>query len=263
MRTQLAASQFGRYWLLASILWFLIVSPASANFLVNGGFESAGATVGLPGALGSWGGDPTAVVGAENGITPVEGSAMLRFDATQLNGAGPGVGGDVWQLVDATDLAGKLVTLSGRVNRVDGDSLTDTEFLISIRAFAGSATEFNDNEPNIPSSLLAVATSITTDGDVNTWEFLNLEMLVPGGADYLGISVSAFENVSNDTVAPEFDGHYADGLVLNLAPPDVPSLRFTGWTVYVGMLLFAGSLALARNRAGGACRGRSVETVHR
>jgi hypothetical protein len=58
---------------------------------------------------------------------------------------------------------------------------------------------------------------IVSDGDPSTWQRAQVDSyrLLPG-TDFLMLKISANENVFNDEVNPEFDGHYADHVQLTL-----------------------------------------------
>src|SRR5690349_20621099 len=94
---------------------YALANTSQATIVVgNAGFETV---VPIPywpvASYGVWTGNPATIVTAENGITPVEGTHMLKF-----------TGGDptanVWQLVDVSAVpSGSLVTLSAEFNRVD------------------------------------------------------------------------------------------------------------------------------------------------
>ncbi len=56
----------------------------AANLITNPSFETDEETSifgfpGVPSAFGDWGGDPSDIVGTENGILPYDGNLMLRF----------------------------------------------------------------------------------------------------------------------------------------------------------------------------------------
>lgn len=207
-------------------------SPAHANLLTNGGFETDESTFvfgfpGLPASFGDWAGDLSAIVLAENSITPAEGARMLRFDATG-NTAHAGLSSaEIYQLVDvsafSSDITSGLATasVSAYFNRVSGDSETDTSFSISILALSGapgnfSPTTFLDNN----------GAGIDSDGDHSTWESVSVDLLLPAGTDYLAVKLQANENIFNDGVAPEFDGHYADNISLEITAVPLPASIF-------------------------------------
>jgi hypothetical protein len=213
--------------------------------LANPGFEipETTATGQFPTTFGDWAGDISEIVTAQNSILPAEGDQMLHFlNTSPVGPAFPGISSDVWQLVDVSSLAndidaGRVVVdvsslatdiTSGRVvielsalfNRVAGDLETDTEFRISIDAFDGVPADFYDKKV-AGSELATTVAEIFTDGAFWTWEEADTSLLLPAGTEYIAIMVNAVENTVNDGVAPEFDGHYADDVVLtvNLVEP--------------------------------------------
>ena len=235
------------------VLATLVPVPASATTLVNASFETlelvccTGVAVGgnnFPDALGDWEGDPaTIVTGVQaDGVAPLDGIRMLRFDSTFPTGA-VGAGSDVTQLVSVAGVNDGLttITLSSHFNRVVGDTQTDTEFRITVRSLAGSPADFSTT---FGSAFAEATATLISDADLNTWEPLTLDYLVPTQADYLSVIISAIENVSNDAVAgAEFDGHYADALSISAAVPAPPSSML----VIAGLACLAG--AAARRRA--------------
>jgi len=198
--------------------------PQIPNLLVNPSFESPETvTGGPPNSRGDWQGDISAIVEAENGITPTDGSHMLRFYTTQPLGGGDASSGQMYQLIDlapystAIDTGEASLSASALFNRVAGDASTDTEFTVTVSAYTGDPADFPSQwETGEPSQL----TSIITDGDPGTWEALNNDFAIPAGTDYVAVTVAAVENISNDETA-ELDGHYVDQVSaqLNLPSP--------------------------------------------
>ena len=195
--------------------------PAKPNVLVNGDFErvestDAGATT-KPALPGDWAGDRSAVVGAAGNIDPQSGDRMLRFNGTLQSGAGGTISSQVWQTIPLTTFADRVrggwitARASAWVNRVPGDAQTDTEFRIRLRAHEGDIADF----PDAP-TMVTAETAVSTDGAESTWEKLEATLEVPASADYLSIEVQAREDVFNDTSGIEFDGHYADALVVEI-----------------------------------------------
>ena len=79
--------------------------PAVDDLLENGSFEAPEQTGGPgsgPHSFRDWGGDLTEITGAENGIDPFDGSAMLHFLSGGLSGASGLGSSDARQLVDMT-----------------------------------------------------------------------------------------------------------------------------------------------------------------
>lgn len=199
--------------------------------IVGGGFESPTATsIGDPSTTGVWSGDGTTIIGAENGITPYEGSRMLRFDDTFL-GSASGLSSDLWQLIDTSTISGPDITLSSRFNRVTGDlNSTDTQFRLEVGAFTGAVSGFPSNRID------QASIDLFSDADVGTWETLVLNYTIPANATYIGVLISAIENVQLDGISPEFDGHYADTVVLNVVPLPPAALLFLTGVAGLGAL---------------------------
>jgi hypothetical protein len=193
--------------------------------LVDGGFEENDPAVGpYVDDFGIWCHDSCSVVGPENGIVPLAGSRMLRFDATRPGGAGSTIGCDVHQFVKLCETPETMTAhVTARFNRVPGDAETDREFRIRIYACTGSPGSFDQTTP-----LEVAVGSVVTDADPLTWESASASMEIPAGADYISVGLTAREDVFNDEVPPEFDGHYCDGveLVISDMPvsaPDTPT----------------------------------------
>jgi hypothetical protein len=190
-------------------------------FPINPGFECCPVySNGAPTGYGYWSYDLTQVVTAENGITPKEGSHMLRFIGTLPSGpACPSHASETYQLFDVSPIADCIVTgetfvwVEYQVNRVAGDSQTDTEFSIRISAHSGSPSSF---PTYIYQALAEAQNSIVTDSDPATWEKVGVSLSgIPANTTYLAIGIWANENVYDDCSDPEFDGHYGDEIKLH------------------------------------------------
>jgi len=203
------------------------MDTAYANLITNGDFETPEQIGGAyPSSFGNWDADFATIVGSENGITPFNGSGMMRFDTTSMRRLDGG-SSDIWHLVDVSAFAAEIAAgsakanLSARYNRVPGDARTDTEFELRIQAHAGSPADFPTRYWD---ELAADVIFLLSDGDLDTWELLSInDWLIPIGTDYLSIRVSARENVSASGF-PELDGHYADSVVLNIPAPGSGSI---------------------------------------
>ena len=190
------------------------------DLLVNGGFESAEALGGgVATGFGDWRQDvATTVTGTQNGITPYQGTRMVRFDGTTDSGAQAGnFDGDISQYVDLSSYAAPIaqgqvtVTVSARFNRVAGNANTDTEFRLLLIAGSGALTTI----PNLGTNTV----SLISDANPATWELLTNTWKVPAGATWLFVNPYARENVSEGGTAPEFDGHYLDDVRMSLSGP--------------------------------------------
>lgn len=197
-----------------------------ASILVNGDFEDSSA--GDPFVGGStfpfvfpgtavWFGDLADFVPAENGITPLDGVAMLHHQATNT-GAGTFIVCNVDQVVDMAPYLGLIadgrVTLeaSASFNRVD--NAIDSQFRVRIAAFSGSEAEgWTQLDANL--------TPLFADLDEGTWEEATATLALPVATTFVSVSVDAVENNQEDDGAPEFLGHYVDAadLRITVAPP--------------------------------------------
>ncbi len=204
------------------VLLLLAAPPASANLIVNPGFETPETTWGgaYPTVVGEWEGDVSQIVGAEGGVTPLEGSSMLSFDATGFTSSGFSSASQVYQLIDVSSMSSSidagLVTATASVfyNRVAGDAYTDTRFTMAFGAFSGSPATFTSGSTGFG---YYWGNIVWSDSDVSTWEESTVDYLLPVGTDYLAIQLLAEEDVLNQTGYPEFDGHYADNVSVTLA----------------------------------------------
>lgn len=197
------------------------------NALVNPGFETPETTGGgFVTTFGDWFGDISQIVTAENGISPREGTRMLKFLDASTSGPDPNRGAsNVPQLVDLSALrdeirAGLVVAhASAYFNRVAGDAETDTEFRLAVVSYegvpSGARTVLNE-----------VASHLISDGNVDTWQRIDVTASLPANTDYVRFALVALENVAEDGVAPEFDGHYADDAVLTFTVVPEPTTLF-------------------------------------
>ncbi len=105
---------------------------SSAALVTNPGFETPESTLGRPSSYGDWGDNVSQIVSAENGVTPHNGSKMLKFIATGPGGPDVGTASSVYQLLDLSSIAASiasgqaLVTASAFFNRAFAGVETDT-----------------------------------------------------------------------------------------------------------------------------------------
>ncbi len=212
----------------AQVLFLGLVSlgvsvSAHAEMVTNSGFEVAEPTLD-PGngitltAFGDWDGDRSTIVTAENGITPLEGSQMLRFDSAGETPASGLHTSQVYQAIDVSAYSSVIAagqaeaTASAWFNRVPGDAETDTLMGMWIFAVHGTLPFTGTNYVG------AQLQTVFTDGDVGTWEEVTSRFLLPTTTDYVVICIEADEDVFNDVSVPEFDGHYADMVSFTVVP---------------------------------------------
>jgi len=209
---------------------------ATANLLVNGGFETPVNTTGsIPSTCGTWEYNTGQSTGAVNGVTPYEGFSMLQFIFTNPGRAsGISADCDIFQLVDVSGYTSAIraglarATLSGYFDRIAGDAGTDTLFAINFWAYAGAPSSFN-NQIHAQTELGSMECYLFTDADPKTWELALCTMFLPAATDFVAVRIAAVENIRNDGAAPEFDGHYADYITLTLETvPEPMSLAVLG-----------------------------------
>lgn len=198
----------------------------AANLVVNSGFETTETTgwgwVGIP---GNWAGDYSLIVGASSGIDPLEGSQMLKFIASgwESTAHSSAMACQVYQVIDVSSFSdiisagGAIVSASSYFNRIAGDAQTDTEFITKMASFEGDPSSFPAQLAS--SSWLARTDAIIYgDDDPLTWEYCQVQQPLPPNTDFIAVGLIAVENVHNDLSAPEFDGHFADVVSVEIIP---------------------------------------------
>jgi hypothetical protein len=211
------------------LVFCLTVTANAANLVANPGFETVENTSGGPPSIyGDWNGDYSAIIGTTSGITPLGGSKMLQFKGTSHNDGGSGNSCEIFQIVDITSClslissGSAVATASAYFNRVAGDAQTDTAFNLILMAYDGSPSTFPSrwNSSTYDSALTYCnAGGLLSDGLVGTWEQLDAPPLnLPTSTTFLVIDISASEDVFNDYSYPEFDGHFADNISLQVVP---------------------------------------------
>jgi hypothetical protein len=161
-----------------------------------------------------WDGDLFSIVMAENGVSALNGTHMLRFDATTPSGAAAGPDAEVSQVIDLSAFAGQIATGTATLqttaffNRIDAGPNTDTEFQINVDALDGGASVIG-----------SASQTISTDADVATWENHIAGLLLPAATASARVTLVASEDVLDDVVSPEFDGHYADNARAKMLEP--------------------------------------------
>ncbi|MEM7600513.1 MAG: hypothetical protein AAF357_03745 [Verrucomicrobiota bacterium] len=192
--------------------------------LFDGGFETEAksAVTGYPTRPRIWSGDQVEVVkSGHQGVSSFEGQRMMRF--VQTWGDEPerrGARSNQWQIVDLSGLepgADKLLaTLKARFNRIDAGPDTDTVFRIEVQAFSGDPASA-EAQYDLDTQISGAELKKSTDGNPQTWEELEVTTSVPPETDFLLIGFYAHEDVVDDPpTAPEFAGHYVDGVELEL-----------------------------------------------
>ena len=224
-------------------------SVAWSEYLTNPSFETPTATGrtpnGIPDTFAYWGYDWAEYRTAENGITPLDGSRMLRFmyslsygsvNPSRFNAS------EIIQLFDLTTLPDYTPSTIYRVyatayfNRVAGDIETDTLFDVTLGGWTGNPVNFPNTYPD---PLRHQSTQIESDSDPLTWEIVTSTIKTQPGMNYLSVRLAAIENIFNDMQGggTEFDGHYVDKVSLQIvAIPECGSVVMVG-VLAIGMIV--------------------------
>jgi hypothetical protein len=200
------------------------------NLVANPSFEEGTAVGWLVDGPGYWQGDVTASVGADDaqaivdGITPLGGDKMLKFVSSTVGAPSPQWNSsELFQIVDLRSFgsaiaAGNVIVDAGvAFNRVAGDAETDTRFALVVRAYAGDPTTLKDQW--LAGEYLTQEAVALIHDQPGTWIRSGLEMTLPAGTQFVLVWLTAVENVTNDGVAPEYDGHFADMVSLSVRAP--------------------------------------------
>lgn len=192
------------------LLFLLATSTdASANLINDPGFEattsqSVGQLAWPLSDIGSWGvGDPFSVVTSEGGVTPVEGSSMLRFDGVQA-------AGDVYQVVDISAQAAAVDTglVTAMFSAYFNATLANT---VGINVFGWNSAPTAFDTPT--RSLITTQVTTVLDTDLQTWEQVSGSTVLPVGLRYIALGIHANGDVFNS---------YADQTSLTLSTARVP-----------------------------------------
>lgn len=197
--------------------------PLPADNLVrNPGFESPVGAGTLPVAAGLWAGDATSLSAGEGGVVPHGGRSMLKFVATGPSASAALLTSQLWQIVDLSEWSAAIARgdvradASAWFHRVVGTATTDRRFDLRVLAYDGPPAELPVRYA--ANRALALQAAVVDSAGV-AWQQASASLLLPPGTRYVLVEIYAYEDVRNDAVAPEFDGHYADDVALVLRRP--------------------------------------------
>lgn len=138
---------------------------------------------------------------------------MLRFDTTMGAVAGSETSAVATQIIDVRGYSGLIASgtatayASSLFNRVAGGAGTDTQFTIIVQALdAGGG------------ALATAFVPFFSDADPGSWELNEASLVLPTATASVKVFLGAVENVTNDVVSPEFEGHYADEVEVWIEP---------------------------------------------
>lgn len=169
----------------------LVTPLASANLLVDPGYEAnpltnyANVLNDFTTYQGVWGDENSTIVGAENGVTPPEGTQMLRMDDDGL------VTTQAFQVTDVTAYAGIIdagsatVTLSALFNVEAGVNTAAGGVYIQFFSAANYGSQIG----------AGLAGPLALDASAQTWETASVTTPVPVGTRWL-LSQVYYSNAS-------------------------------------------------------------------
>ena len=251
--------------LVAAGCLLVLAGGAHAQQLANPGFESGPILSEIVEEFGVWSVDGGTAVGPTQGITPLEGAKMLKFQETapfcqRTDPCAWGTRACVGQLVDLSPVRALIesgnarIVVSAAFNRIAGDAQTDTEFLLTVRAFDwGSLGGFRTECLNYRWWPVEGEASLISDDLPETWERAEVVIRLPwwdSDVNFVYVFVRAKENVFDNLVyGEEFDGHFADDVrfeVQSVCPAD---FSLDGVVNGVDYDLFASLFEIADRRA--------------
>jgi len=171
----------------------------------------------------AWNREEHLSVPTEQGILPLEGDRMIKLSKLSIDVRTQSAeSSEAIRILDLREMTrGKedmsvWLNTSVYFNQGVGIAHGTTEFSLTLHAIQTS-----NGEPN--RSIGHKESRISSDLNPATWEELNSEFEVPKGTDYLVVALNARKEGSQ-ALLPDFGGHYADQLSLNLVLGDQTSI---------------------------------------
>lgn len=192
---------------------------ATANLLVDGGFESNALTSAsnslnnFVGFQGVWGHEDSIIIGTDAGISPKSGQKMLRM---RQNG---GVTTQIFQIVDVSSYA--AIIDSGSAQAVASALLNaqGTGRIGGIYLSFFTSSSYSSAFGGTPG-----ASVNPLDSDASTWEMASRIASIPAGTRWMMFQI-AYNNASLSNVGGQPDFGYADDASLTIIPaPGVAGL---------------------------------------
>lgn len=184
-----------------------------------------------PDTAGFWQGDLAEVVTEDDEdarlpeIRPCMDAWMLKFISSTVRGNLGSIAqshtSTQLQLVDLGFYKSKIqqgdvkVVARALFDRVEGDEQTDRRFTLRVRAYAGTLASFPTQW--VDGTQLAVGATALTSDAVTGWQEVVVTLMLPQDTDFVAVELNATEDVFNDALLPEFDGHFVDGVRLEVS----------------------------------------------
>ncbi len=169
--------------------------------------------------VSSWHRKDHAGVPAQNGILPYEGDQMISFSELIVNVDAQIA--EVSETLQVLDLRAFAQENSTQITKLDAEVFFNkgvsvlsesTEFSLSVHAL-------KNNENFDKESLGISKNTLQIDSNLETWEKVESEWLVPPGTDFLVVALSARQD-GPEALLPNDSGYYADHLKINLRVDD-------------------------------------------
>ncbi len=166
----------------------------------------------------AWNREEHMSVPTEQGILPLQGDRMIKLSKLAIDVQTQSAeSSDAIRILDLREMAwgkedaGVSLNTSVYFNQGVGIAHGTTEFSLTLHAIQttdGANRSIGHKESKLSSDL-----------NPSTWEELNSEFEIPKGTDYLVVALNARKE-GTQALLPDFGGHYADQLSLNLVLDD-------------------------------------------
>jgi hypothetical protein len=167
----------------------------------------------------AWNREEHLSVPTEQGILPLEGDRMIKLSKLSIDVQAQSAESseairifDLREMTRGKEEVGVWLNTSVYFNQGVGIAHGTTEFSLTLHAIQAT-----DGEPN--RSIGHQESKLSSDLNPSTWEELNSEFEIPKGTDYLVVALNARKE-GTQALLPDFGGHYADQLSLNLVLGD-------------------------------------------
>lgn len=185
--------------------------------LANSGFEEGQLIFKRRPSTAAWAGDIAEMIEHFSGVTPHEGSQMVRF-VESVVGAEDAC--ELYQIVELGDMAEIIasrptsVEASAFFNAIEAED--HSAFDVTVFAFSADPAAHPDVWPTRRERALTFSGSqVRADSDTKSWQQVVARLNLPADTRYLVVRLSVFCNDSERSNS-RFPGQFADNVTLNL-----------------------------------------------
>ena len=183
-------------------------------------------TRGMPHVADLWSGDDSAVVTAEQGVRPLHGVKMLRMQRADYDGkeTGPGSSADMQRIIDlrghdaavATGRAKLRVAVPFNASFPAGEAYACRVTIYALDTASAATADLSDASAVAKSALaMAGQGGPSLDRDTRSWQTVETELRLPPGTAF-ALVITSIVHQRPTTRRPTFDGHFIDGIRVNL-----------------------------------------------